>query len=731
MANPDMYVTDAQLSIMKDDMERTMLHKKEKEERRRRYDMRKYNRTEQASSLGGNKTDTLVDSMLDDFKTKLHISTVVADHQPVDNSNGQGTTGTTPGPDPPDTSVSTKELGELDIEALKEQLGEIAGCMENAPDNMPSDTTVVNSTLEPVQGTLVDPGADVIGQRPSSSTPLVPGHSPSTKHDVDVDRVPERSGSGSPLYHGAATPIDISHDPVSKGTLTHADTNQPAGYITSPTPNKPHNNNTRPISKEISTHADTDQPKGSVPNPTAKEPHVSTVLNAPSYVSNFEPRSTAFQKYDHDRMASGKGPDAGRIDRMSRAVERDVVDMPDFKQEFEKYVEDDVDYRIRGMKEIGINPSEGFDLNLAGKRRKEMEHWRMKLTLEEKELAENCSTFIAVGADLLEGLCGAINFHAFETKHLSREMDSAIKEGRFSSCIRQYANMGGTQWLKNPLMNFVTTFCSVALKNHLGQKKNKVMGAYNKRKNRTKKKAPSSLYNNRARRVSDSDSGDESDFPRGGNNRKRSRHKRREYRRSSHGCTAQHPHPQQPYPHPHPQQQPYPHMYSHPHPYPPPHSYQHQYQYPHPYQQQPPPHHDPQYVQSPHQMSPHAPSHGHPRSEVEDRKSSGPIPLEPKPRVRRNVDEADQAPSYHIGQASTRDDKHADMGEIVRDRKTGGTRVLMSEVASTLPIGDITKTVSKFAPVLGRVKKRLETSHEIEAEKNKLDALEHPVGLFK
>ena len=153
---------------------------------------------------------------------------------------------------------------------------------------------------------------------------------------------------------------------------------------------------------------------------------------------------------------------------------------PTINNDYNNYMEDDVEYRLKNMHQQGVEYSRNFDLETADKRRKEMEHWRMKLTLEERELEQNCSTFIAVGADLLEGLCDAIDFHTFETKHLSVQMDDAIRDGRFNSCIKQYANMGGGQFMKNPLLNFLSTFSSVALKNHLSQKKNKILTGGNK-----------------------------------------------------------------------------------------------------------------------------------------------------------------------------------------------------------------------------------------------------------
>ncbi len=156
----------------------------------------------------------------------------------------------------------------------------------------------------------------------------------------------------------------------------------------------------------------------------------------------------------------------------------------DTNMELDNYIEDDIQHRIQQLQTQGIQTSKDFDLHTASKRRKEMEHWRMKLSLEEKEIADNCSTFIEVGANVIEGLFDALNFKAFETHSLSTEMSRAIDSGRFSGCIRQYAATNtNNNWMKNPLMNFITTFCSVLLKNHLSQKKKEIVDTLTKKPN--------------------------------------------------------------------------------------------------------------------------------------------------------------------------------------------------------------------------------------------------------
>jgi hypothetical protein len=168
--------------------------------------------------------------------------------------------------------------------------------------------------------------------------------------------------------------------------------------------------------------------------------------------------------------------------------------------------------RIKEMNALGIDNCSDFDIEEADLKAREMEHWRMKLTLDEKETADNCSTFIAVGADIVETICGALKFNAFETSDLSKQMSDAIASGRFNACVRKYANSGTTKWVTNPIMGFITTFLSIAIKNHLKQKvKGVISGREKSRKNPSSSESDSSSsvrsHRRRSRRnYSDSDS---------------------------------------------------------------------------------------------------------------------------------------------------------------------------------------------------------------------------------
>ena len=139
--------------------------------------------------------------------------------------------------------------------------------------------------------------------------------------------------------------------------------------------------------------------------------------------------------------------------------------------QYDRYISDDLNHRLSQLEKQGAKYSRDFDPALASRRHKEMEHWRMKLSLEEQEMEDTCSTYISIGADLVEGVCRAIKFSNFETHGLSNEMETALNNGKFRSCVKQYCNIKTSTVAQNPVVNFLTTFASISIKNHLSQKR--------------------------------------------------------------------------------------------------------------------------------------------------------------------------------------------------------------------------------------------------------------------
>ena len=139
---------------------------------------------------------------------------------------------------------------------------------------------------------------------------------------------------------------------------------------------------------------------------------------------------------------------------------------------FKAAFEDDIKSRVDSIrKTAGCTFSKGFDWDNSDLSQKEMEHWRMKLQLEEQEQEQNFSTCIGLAADFIEGICTGLGMKALATSDLSTQIDTALKEGRFNGVIKQYANMGGGQIVKNPVSGLLLTFFSVLIKNHREQSK--------------------------------------------------------------------------------------------------------------------------------------------------------------------------------------------------------------------------------------------------------------------
>jgi hypothetical protein len=167
--------------------------------------------------------------------------------------------------------------------------------------------------------------------------------------------------------------------------------------------------------------------------------------------------------------------------RISRAIERHLerrqVMNPEptpnqihseyLSQEMDGYVNDDLRHRMADMNTLGVSSTAGFDFETQDRRRLEMEHWRMKLELEQKQMLSTCSDYISIGAAAVEGICKATKLSFINTSNLSADMNKAIEDGRFDAFVQQYTNTSGGEFMKNPTCNFVSTFISVLLKTHI------------------------------------------------------------------------------------------------------------------------------------------------------------------------------------------------------------------------------------------------------------------------
>lgn len=132
---------------------------------------------------------------------------------------------------------------------------------------------------------------------------------------------------------------------------------------------------------------------------------------------------------------------------------------------------DDYIFRIKQFEKYGIRSV--LDRNdHSSARRVEMEYWRMKHALEQREMENNCSTVISVGADLVETFFKGIKFTLIETEGLASVVKKALEDGKFHSSIRYYVQTTSDRSaLTNPSVSFLTTFASILFFNHV-QKKN-------------------------------------------------------------------------------------------------------------------------------------------------------------------------------------------------------------------------------------------------------------------
>lgn len=155
---------------------------------------------------------------------------------------------------------------------------------------------------------------------------------------------------------------------------------------------------------------------------------------------------------------------------IDESLQRHFSSQEQLNKEYQSFVESDLEARLQNLLQKGANFSRDFHAENATRREKEMEHWKMKLSLEERELEANCGTFIVVAADIIEGVCRATKFEGFNTENLAQKISNAVTTGRFSSCVKQYADLGGGSFMKNPVANFLSTFLSVAITNHLSKR---------------------------------------------------------------------------------------------------------------------------------------------------------------------------------------------------------------------------------------------------------------------
>jgi len=177
---------------------------------------------------------------------------------------------------------------------------------------------------------------------------------------------------------------------------------------------------------------------------------------------------------DSDGGAPGPLPTTGPVNDqalINRAVDAAVkrVQNPRHMSRVRRYVTEELKHRISGLAsdsdEVSVGSGDDNDMQA-------MKYWRKMLSLEEKEIETGFTTVVVLVADVVESiLSDVLDFHAFETKDLSTKVHEAVDGGRFRSAIRHFCNSPSAEFMKNPYLNAVATFASIALSNHMDKAK--------------------------------------------------------------------------------------------------------------------------------------------------------------------------------------------------------------------------------------------------------------------
>jgi hypothetical protein len=141
----------------------------------------------------------------------------------------------------------------------------------------------------------------------------------------------------------------------------------------------------------------------------------------------------------------------------------------------EEEIRQDYLHRIKQYISYGLSSSFDDDNNAEhySTRRIEMEYWRLKMKLKERELENNCKTMITVGSDVTEAFLNAINIKGVHTRGLGKRTHEAVEAGKFHAPIRFYAQTSspsGESFLTNPFISFMAAFATVAFQNHISGK---------------------------------------------------------------------------------------------------------------------------------------------------------------------------------------------------------------------------------------------------------------------
>lgn len=145
---------------------------------------------------------------------------------------------------------------------------------------------------------------------------------------------------------------------------------------------------------------------------------------------------------------------------------------PRHREQVKRYAAEELKYRMQGLRTSDNSSEDNESVNSDNHDLQEMKYWRKHLSLEDKEIENGFTTVIVLVADIIESIVSEVmDFHAFETKNLSNMVQEAVDGGRFQSAIKHLCNSSVAKVMQNPYYNALSTFASIALKNHMNQQK--------------------------------------------------------------------------------------------------------------------------------------------------------------------------------------------------------------------------------------------------------------------
>jgi hypothetical protein len=130
---------------------------------------------------------------------------------------------------------------------------------------------------------------------------------------------------------------------------------------------------------------------------------------------------------------------------------------------------DELTHRI---KELTKKHESKLDLESASDYRKELEYWRLKLGIEEKENRESCKSNIQLVACGIESLSASLDIKGINLTGFASSVQKAMNDGKFKSFVDYYVeNIAdtSTSHATSPLFSLCSVFGLIILQTNMRQ----------------------------------------------------------------------------------------------------------------------------------------------------------------------------------------------------------------------------------------------------------------------